>query len=124
MAASSSGDALPIPLLGPPLDIIGHEAVEVPEATPMMEHEGHVKLDRMPGCDIVTHLLTLESKRAPPGHKWDLVFEDGAGALCSDTTEQVLFLDEWLDYNIYVRDGCQTIIRSDGSKAGSKSLVQ
>ena len=98
MAASSASKD------GPPLLAIADiEPEDVPavetgppakDPTPMMEHYPHVCFDKYPdGREVVTHLLTLERKAAPPGHEWDLVMQDGFGALCSDTTEQILFLD-------------------------------
>ena len=126
MAASSSSDPAVVVVADGDASIDGSLGVAAAiDPTPICKHEGVTFLDQAPdGCFVVTHTQTLECKRVPADHDWMLVFEDGMGALCSQSTEQVIFLDDWLDFNLYMKNGTETMIRSDGSGRGSRSLIQ
>ena len=64
--------------------------------------EGHVWLDDEGDRQVLTHDLVLKRYSLPvDGMPWRLVFEDGFGMAVSESTEDVLFLEEWLPENVF-----------------------
>ena len=90
----------------------------------LMAHEGHVWVDDVNGGQVLTHCLLQERWPLPAGGQpWSLVFVDGFGCLVSDTTDQVLFLEEWLPEQVWLQ-GSEMIVVQKVVKNGKAGLLQ
>lgn len=85
-------------------------------------HEGVVYLDATPLGQVITNTLTLERKQCPPEDVWELTFVEGYGALAASTSDRVLLLEDWLEFNIYRKGQHLIILSSDRSLATARNL--
>lgn len=77
-------------------------------------------------ADIITHIGTLEQKTLPGAHRWQLTFVNGFGAASSETSDEVLLLETWLDKQVYVNESSGSVILPDGASSisAATSLMQ
>ena len=122
MAASSSNEPLLAPLHEPGGEDHGEaratkaasgEANVV--ATPI-PYEGNVHLDVVEGQAFITHIITGESVKLPPG-QWSLHFEGADGALVnSAANHDVLLLEDAFTKDAY-KSGTETFVRAGKAPA-------
>lgn len=91
----------------------------------MAPHEGYVFVDEAEGgAQVLTHTLLLMRWRLPQTGPWDLVFKDQFSMLVSRSSEEVLFLEEWLECQVVRSAGGHLVIVRKGVVDGELKVVE
>lgn len=88
-------------------------------------HEGYIFLDEVEGGgQILTHTLMLRRWRLPDTGPWDLIFKDRFGMLVSTSSDEVLFLEEWLESQVVRSDTGHLMVVHMGVVDGKYAIVE